>query len=164
MTELQSGIAPDPAAMRTVMGFFATGVTVITAMAGEEPVGLAANSFTSVSLEPPLVLFCAATSSSTWPKIDAAGKFCVNFLPEDGEQTCRVFASPGDRFSQVGWHSGTTGSPVLDAALAYVDCEIEHRYDGGDHVIVVGRVVDLGHREHGTPLAFYRGGYGRFVS
>jgi 3-hydroxy-9,10-secoandrosta-1,3,5(10)-triene-9,17-dione monooxygenase reductase component len=164
MSELQSGIAPDAAAMRTAMGHFLTGVTVITATADGEPVGLAANSFTSVSLDPPLVLFCAARSSGTWPKIDAAGRFCVNVLPEDGEQTCRIFASPGDRFSQVGWHVGVTGSPVLDEALAYADCEIEHRYDGGDHVIVVGRVVDLGHRTHGTPLAFYRGGYGRFES
>ncbi len=162
MTDLQRGIAPEPAAMRSAMGSFLTGVTVITAMHDGEPAGLAANSFTSVSLDPPLVLFCAARSSSSWPKIDAAGRFCVNVLPDDGEATCRIFASPGDRFTQVEWQPGVTGSPVLASALAYADCEIEHRYDGGDHVIVVGRVVELGQREHGQPLAFFRGGYGRF--
>jgi len=162
MSGLHAGLSPDPATMRTVMGHFATGVAVITATHDGEPVGLAANSFTSVSLDPPLVLFCVATSSSTWPRIEAAGRFCVNFLGEDAEQTCRVFASPGDRFAQVAWHPGVTGAPVLDDALAYADCETEAIHAGGDHVIVVGRVVELGHRE-GKPLCFYRGGYGRFV-
>lgn len=162
MSAIIGGLAPDPSTMRTVMGHFATGVAVITATHEGEPVGLAANSFTSVSLDPPLVLFCAAHSSSTWPRIDAAGHYCVNILSEDAEQVCRVFASPGDRFSQVAWHVGVTGAPVLDEALAYIDCEIQDTFDGGDHVIVVGRVIELGHREHGKPLVFYRGGYGRF--
>lgn len=164
MTSMRAGLAPDGPTMRTVMGFFATGVTVITASHEGEPVGLAANSFTSVSLDPPLVLFCAAYSSSTWPRIEGAGHYCVNFLADDGEEVCRVFASPGDRFAHVGWHPGVTGAPVLDAALAYADCEIHGIHDGGDHAIVVGRVVDLGHRDSGAPLAFYRGGYGRFES
>jgi 3-hydroxy-9,10-secoandrosta-1,3,5(10)-triene-9,17-dione monooxygenase reductase component len=162
MSSMTGGLAPDAATMRQVMGHFATGVTVITASHDGEPVGLAANSFTSVSLDPPLVLFCAAYTSSTWPRIEAAGHYCVNILPEDGEQTCRIFASPGDRFSQVAWHAGVTGAPVLDDALAYIDCEIHAVHDGGDHAIVVGKVVELGHQEQGKPLAFYRGGYGRF--
>ncbi len=160
---MRGGLRPDPATMRTVMGHFATGVTVVTAMHDDEPVGLAANSFTSVSLEPPLVLFCAALSSSTWPRIEAAASWCVNILADDGEEICRVFATRGvDRFDKIAWHEGATGAPVLDAALAYLDCTTEAVHQGGDHVIVVGRVVDLGHREHGKPLCFYRGGYGRF--
>jgi 3-hydroxy-9,10-secoandrosta-1,3,5(10)-triene-9,17-dione monooxygenase reductase component len=160
---MRGGLRPDPATMRTVLGHFATGVTVITAMDGGEPIGMAANSFTSVSLEPPLVLFCAAHDSSTWPRIEAAGRWCVNMLAEDGEEVCRVFAQRGaDRFAQIAWQPGQSGAPVLDDALAYVDCTTEAQYEGGDHVIVVGRVVDLGHQDHGRPLCFYRGGYGRF--
>ncbi len=156
------GLAPDQATMRTVMGHFATGVAVITASDGTTPVGLAANSFTSVSLDPPLVLFCAAHTSSTWPAIEAAGHYCVNILAEEAEQISRVFASPGDRFAQIAWHAGVTGAPILDDALAYIDCEIQDIYEGGDHAIVVGKVIELGHREHGKPLTFYRGGYGRY--
>jgi 3-hydroxy-9,10-secoandrosta-1,3,5(10)-triene-9,17-dione monooxygenase reductase component len=155
--------APDAAEFRAVLGHFATGVTIITAIDGGEPVGLAANSFTAVSLDPPLVLFCAATSSSTWPRLQAAGKWCVNILAEDAETLCRTFASKGaDRFEGVGYRAAATGAPVLDDALAYVDCETFAEHDAGDHVIVVGRVLELGHRVEGKPLLFYRGGYGRY--
>ena len=110
-----------------------------------------------------MVLFCAAASSSTWPRIQRAGHYCVNILAEDGEGMCRTFASKGaDRYSGLGYTTAVTGAPVLNDALAYIDCEIAHEYDGGDHVIVVGRVVELGHRE-GSPLMFYRGGYGRYT-
>jgi 3-hydroxy-9,10-secoandrosta-1,3,5(10)-triene-9,17-dione monooxygenase reductase component len=164
MSDLQRGLQPDGATMRTVMGHFATGVTVVTAMDGSDPIGMACNSFTSVSLDPPLVLFCAAKSSSTWPRIQSAKHYCVNILAEDGEQLCRTFASKSaaERYDGVGYSKAVTGAPVLDEALAYIDCEIEAELDGGDHVIVVGRVVELGHRE-GAPLAFFRGGYGRYA-
>ena len=93
-------LAADPAAMRTVLGHFATGVAIITAVNGDEPVGMACNSFTSVSLDPPLVLFCAAKSSSTWPHIQGAKKWAANILAEDGEEICRLFAQKGaDRFA-----------------------------------------------------------------
>ena len=88
-------LPPDPATFRTVLGHFATGVTVITAVDGEEPVGMACNSFTSVSLEPALVLFCAAKASTTWPRIQASGKWAANILAEDDEETCRLFAQRG---------------------------------------------------------------------
>ena len=104
----------DAARYRKVLGHFATGVTVITAMDGDEPTGMAANSFTSVSIEPPLVLFCAAKSSSTWPRIRAAGHFCVNILADDQEEICRLFATKGaERFKGVGWRTGDSGAPVL---------------------------------------------------
>lgn len=156
-------LAPDPAAIRTVLGHFATGVAIVTAMDDAEPVGMACNSFTSLSLEPQLVLFCAAKASSTWPRIQAAKKWAANILGEDGEQICRVFAEKGaDRFAHMAYTAGRTGSPLLDAAIAFVDCETVAEYDAGDHLIVVGQVVELGYAPEGKPLLFYRGGYGRF--
>jgi len=150
----------DGALYRQVLGHFATGVTVITAVDSGEPVGMAANSFTSVSLDPPLVLFCAGTSSTTWPRIDAAGAYAVNILAGDQEEVSRKFAAKdGDRFEGVGWSTAVTGSPILDGALAYLDCTIEARHDAGDHVLVVGRVVDLAVPREGPPLLFFRGGY-----
>jgi flavin reductase (DIM6/NTAB) family NADH-FMN oxidoreductase RutF len=155
----------DAARYRTVLGHFVTGVTVITAIDPSDgaPAGLAANSFTSVSLDPPLVAFCAAYASSTWPRIQVAGKFCVNILGEAQEDLCRVMASKGgDKFAGVGWSPSRMGSPVLEGALAYIDCTIESEHPAGDHVIVVGRVHELGLEDEGRPLAFFRGGYGRF--
>jgi len=157
-------MTPDEASYRTVLGHFATGVTIITAMDGDTPTGLSANSFSSVSLDPPLVLFCAAKASSTWPKIQSAGVFTVNILNEHQEDVCRVFATKGaDRFSRIGYRPASgTGSPILHDSLAYIDCRIEAEHDAGDHVIVVGRVLELGVLSDHGPLLFYRGGYGRF--
>ncbi|MFZ4584255.1 MAG: flavin reductase family protein [Acidimicrobiia bacterium] len=158
----ESNLPPDPASFRTVLGHFATGVTVITAF-DAEPVGLAVNSFTSVSLDPPLVLWCAASDSSTWARIKRAGSFAINILSEHQEDVCRVFAQAGaDRFSRVGWNPAPhTGSPLIHDALAYVDCTIETTHPGGDHEIVVGRVQELGVLSGAGPLIFYRGGYAR---
>jgi 3-hydroxy-9,10-secoandrosta-1,3,5(10)-triene-9,17-dione monooxygenase reductase component len=156
---------PDEPSYRTVLGHFATGVTIITAMSDAQPVGVSANSFTSVSLSPPLVLFCASKDSTTWPKIEAAGKFTVNILNEHQEDVCRVFATRGaDRFSRIGWRPSANGSPILHDALAYIDCTIEHQYEAGDHLIVVGLVQELGVLGAEGPLIFYRGGYGHFAS
>lgn len=153
----------DDARFRQVLGRFATGVTVVTGLAGEDPVGLAVNSFTSVSLEPALVAFCVSRRSRTWPRLRTTGAFCVNILAEDQEALSRAFASrPPDRFRGVGWRPGPSGAPILAGVLAWIDCTVEAEHDAGDHVIVVGRVgeLDLGH--DGRPLVFYRGGYGRF--
>ena len=159
------GLEPDSATYRTVLGHFATGVTIVTALDGDTPVGMACNSFTSVSLDPPLVLFCAAKNSSTWPQMQNAQHFAVNVLDEDAEALCRVFATKGvDRFAGVSHRRAVTGAPVLDDALAYIDCETEVEHDAGDHVIVVGRVVEMGYATEGKPLLFYRGGYGHFES
>ena len=156
-------LPPDPATYRTVLGHFATGVSLITAVDGEEPVGMACNSFTSVSLDPALVLFCAAKSSSTWPRIQSSGKWAANILGEDGEEMCRLFAQKGaDRFAHVSYTIGRSGSPILRDALAFVDCETIAEHDAGDHLIVVGKVLELGYQSEGKPLLFYRGGYGRF--
>ena len=124
---------------------------------------MACNSFTSVSLDPPLVLFCAAKSSTTWPRLEPAGTWAANILDEDGEEICRLFAERGaDRFASLAYTRGRSGAPILRDALAFVDCETVDKHDAGDHVIVVGRVVELGYASEGRPLVFYRGGYGRF--
>ena len=167
-TEPKAGevvVTPDDRRFRDVFGHFATGVTIITAMSDGQPIGVSANSFSSVSLSPPLVLFCASKDSTTWPKIEAAGKFTVNILNEHQEDVCRVFATRGaDRFSRIGWRPSANGSPILHDALAYIDCTIEHQYEGGDHLIVVGLVQELGVLGDEGPLIFYRGGYGHFAS
>lgn len=155
-------LGPDDKQFRSVLGHFATGVTIITAMDGDEPVGMAANSFTSLSLDPPLILFCVAHTSSTWPRIEQAGTFAVNILGEDHEELSNLFAKKGaDRFSVTPWHVGVSGAPVLDEAIAYLDCRFEAEHAGGDHKIIVGRVLDLDMREGARPLLFYRGGYQR---
>jgi 3-hydroxy-9,10-secoandrosta-1,3,5(10)-triene-9,17-dione monooxygenase reductase component len=147
---------------RTTLGHFATGVTIITAMLDGKPVGMAANSFSSVSLDPPLVVFCAAHSSSTWPHIQQAGAWCVNVLSEDQEDLCRLFATKDvDRFAQVGWRKAPSGSPILEGVLAHIDCRTDAEYEAGDHVLVVGRVLELEVHHEGGPLTFFRGGYGR---
>jgi flavin reductase (DIM6/NTAB) family NADH-FMN oxidoreductase RutF len=164
--DLAATAAPsfDSARFRQIMGHFCTGVTIITAVDDGEPVGLTAQSFTSLSLDPPLILFAPGLTSSTWPRIKAAGSFCVNILGEAQEDVCRSFAVSGaDKFAHVSWTpSDITGAPVLDDVLAWVDCTLEAEHDGGDHVIVVGRVVDLGLEQEGKPLLFYRGGFGTF--
>ena len=155
---------PNKDEFRGVMGHFATGVTIVTAVDGDEPVGLTAQSFTSLSLDPPLILFCPGKTSSTWPRIKQAGSFCVNILGQAQEAICRTFAASGtDKFAGVTWTpSDVTGAPVLDDVLAWVDCTLEAEHDAGDHIIVVGRVVDLSMEQEGKPLLFYRGGFGTF--
>lgn len=166
MGDFEEGVVTiDQATMRTVLGHFATGVTVITAMADGEPVGIAANSFTSVSLDPPLVLFCAGKSSSTWPLVQKSGAFAVNVLGDHQEDISRLFASKNaDRFAGVGYHAVATGSPVLSGSLAFLDCRIHAEHDAGDHVIVVGRVVELGVMDESSPLLFFRGGYHKLAA
>jgi 3-hydroxy-9,10-secoandrosta-1,3,5(10)-triene-9,17-dione monooxygenase reductase component len=155
-------VTPDDRRFRDVLSHFATGVTIITAVDDGEPVGIAANAFAALSLDPPLVLFCVAHSSSTWPRIERAGRFAVNILGEHHEELSQLFATKGaDRFTATPWSTGLSGSPVLDEAIAYVDCELEAQYPGGDHTIVVGRVVDLDVRAGARPLLFYQGGYTR---
>lgn len=154
----------DSAKFRQVLGHFPTGVTVITSMHEGTPVGLAVGSFASLSLEPPQVLFCPGKQSSTWPKIQQSGAFCVNILAEDQEDVCRVFASSAaDKFAEVGWKKSGNGSPIIDGVLAYVDCSVGEVVEAGDHYVVIGAVHDLEVRHEGGPLLFFRGGYGRYT-
>lgn len=152
----------DPAHFRRVLAHLPTGVTVIAAHGDNGPVGMAANSVTSVSLDPPLILFCPAKSSSTWPKIRAAGSFCVNVMAGHHEGVTRQFAAKeADRFSGVDFASRPTG-PALPDVAAWIECTLDAEHDAGDHTIVVARVVAI---EAGTdvePLVFFRGTYGSF--
>lgn len=153
----------DQARYRSVLGHYATGVTVVAAVEGGQPIGLSVNSFTSVSLDPPLVSFCAAKGSSSWPRIRAAGSFSVNVLAEDQEVLSRVFATRGaDKFAGVRWRPAPSGAPLIEGTLAWVEATVEAEYEAGDHVLVVGRVSDLDVAGEGRPLIYYRGGYGRF--
>jgi flavin reductase (DIM6/NTAB) family NADH-FMN oxidoreductase RutF len=152
----------DQARFRETLGHFATGVTIVTAMEDEGPVGFTCQSFAALSLDPPLVVLAPAKSSTSWPKIAAAGAFCVNILEASQEALCRSFAVSGaDKFEGIGWGTAATGAPVLDGALAFVDCRLETVHDAGDHELVIGRVLDLGVGE-GSPLLYYRSGFGAF--
>ncbi len=154
----------DAATFRTVLGHFCTGITIVTASDQGAPVGLTCQSFASVSLDPPLVLFVPAKASQSWPHIRAAGHFCANVLADDQEDLGRRFAIKGaDKFAGVGWRPGITGAPLLEGCLAVIECEMAAVHDAGDHDIAVGRVVDLGVASEASPLLFYRGGYGRFA-
>lgn len=148
---------------RDVLGRFASGVTVVTGLSNDEPVGLTCQSFSSVSLEPPLVLFIPAKTSRAWPLIQRSGRFCVNFLAADQAELSNTMASRGlDKFADVKWTpSAATGSPLLEGALAFVDCTIHQVHEAGDHYVVIGRVVDLSVDEDAAaePLLFYRGQY-----
>lgn len=146
--------------LRDVMGRFVTGVAVITADSDGEQVGLTANSLTSVSLDPPRVLFCVGHRSRTGRLIRAAGAFAVNILSREQKQICRRFAGPcEDRFRGGGTVARATGAPVLDEAIAYVDCRIVDVFDGGDHAIVLGEVEEAGVLRDAEPLTFFRGSY-----
>lgn len=156
----------DSAKFRQVLGHFPTGVTVVTAAGDDGPVGLAVGSFASVSLDPPLVAFCAAKSSTSYPKIAEAGHFVVNVLAEDQEDVSRVFASKGtDKFAGIGYRRALgTGAPMLEGSLAWIGCDIEDVHEAGDHWIVVGLVHEMEIGHEGGPLVFFRGGYGRLGS
>jgi 3-hydroxy-9,10-secoandrosta-1,3,5(10)-triene-9,17-dione monooxygenase reductase component len=160
-------VPDDPEALaearrfRDVLGRFASGVTVVTTISNDEPVGMTCQSFSSVSLEPPLVLFLPAKSSRSWPLIQRSGKFCVNFLAADQAGLSNTMASRGvDKFADVKWTpAARTGSPMLEGALAHLDCTIHTVHEAGDHYVVIGRVLDLALRGPEQPLLFYRGKY-----
>jgi flavin reductase (DIM6/NTAB) family NADH-FMN oxidoreductase RutF/DNA-binding IclR family transcriptional regulator len=156
----------DGRRFRRVLGHFPTGVVAITATEPDgNPVGMAVGSFTSVSINPPLVAFLPDKSSSSFPRIRKTGAFCVNVLGADQEGVCRSFAARGtEKFNGVSWRRGPTGSPVIDGVVAWIDCVIEAIHDAGDHYIVVGRVQDLDTAGKDLPLLFFQGGYGGFTS
>ena len=156
----------DASEFRRVMGHFATGVTVVTTRAEDgDPRGLTANSVCSVSLRPSLVLVCVDHSAETHAHIHRAGVFAINMLDSDrGEGLARRFAAwdTADKFRGIAFREEHTGAPVFDDALGWADCELRQSFDAGDHTVFLGEVVAADARE-GTPLLYYRGGYGRFI-
>ncbi|SEO90654.1 flavin reductase family protein [Amycolatopsis saalfeldensis] len=153
--------AVDPQRFRSVLGHFPSGVAAITSLDTQgRPVGMAVSSFTSVSLDPPLVAFLPGKTSSTFPVIAERGTFCVNVLAAGQEAVCHALAVPGgDKFADLGWQPGPHGNPVLDGVVAWIGCTIETMHDAGDHRIVVGRVEDLATGTTAEPLLFFRGRY-----
>ncbi|MFJ6086330.1 flavin reductase family protein [Streptomyces sp. NPDC092369] len=152
----------DPTEFRRVLGTFATGVTVITATDTETgPAGFACQSFSSLSLDPPLIAFMVGRTSTTWPRIARAGSFCVNVLGAGQGELCRGFAVRGaDKFAGVEYDaSPVSGSPRLAGTVAWIDCAIHAVHTGGDHLIVVGRVEALGTGDETdvAPLLFHKG-------
>jgi flavin reductase (DIM6/NTAB) family NADH-FMN oxidoreductase RutF/DNA-binding IclR family transcriptional regulator len=159
-----TAVSPDH--YRRVLGHLPTGVTVITAIGPDDsPIGMSVGSFTSVSLEPPLVAFYPDRTSTTFPGIRAASSFCVNVLADDQEWICRQMARKGAaKFEGVGWTSAPSGAPILDGCVAWIDCVIDRIADAGDHFLVFGRVTDLQVAAPSMPLLFFQGGYGRFTT
>ena len=154
----------DGARFRQVLGQYPTGVSVITALVDGAPVGMTVGTFTSVSLDPPIVAFLPAKSSSTWPQIQRAGRFCVNVLTWDQEHLCRQMARPSsEKFAGVAWRTSALGSPVIEGSVAWIDCEVTEVVEAGDHWIVLGAVHELDVERESLPLVFFRGGYGRFT-
>ena len=149
---------------RATLGQFCSGVVVATGMLEGIPAGFAAQSFSSLSLDPPLVALFPGKQSSSWPKLRDSGSFCINVLGAHHQAVCERFAQSGaDKFAGLDWRTGVTGSPILTSVLAYIDCDLEAEHDAGDHTIAVGRVRDLAVVEaDAKPLLFFRGGYGTF--
>ena len=156
-------LSPNEAAhFRKVLGRYPTGVMVVTTEHEGVRHGMALNSFISVSLDPPLVAFCPARSSSTWPRMRPAGRLVLNILDHESEEISRRFAARDiDRFEGTDVFPAPSGLPVLQAAIGWLDCTLEAEHEGGDHTIVVARVEALGLRE-GDSLVFMGGAYGRF--
>lgn len=155
----------DPLQFRDVLGHYPTGVVLVTGIADDGlPVGMIVGSFTSVSLEPPLIAFLPSRSSRTFDRLRTADSFCVNVLAADQEVLCRTFAGGGnDKFANVGWESSPSGAPILDGTVAWIDCTFHSINDGGDHYIALGSVIELAVRKPAAPLLFFQGGYGRFA-
>jgi 3-hydroxy-9,10-secoandrosta-1,3,5(10)-triene-9,17-dione monooxygenase reductase component len=166
IAESEALVTIDQAEFRSVLGHFASGVAVISAFACGRPVGFTCQSFFSLSLDPPLVAMAPGRSSTSWPKIVKAERLCVNVLAAGQEALARVFAVSGaDKFSGVGWSAPVTpsGGPRLHGALAWIDCVVEQVHEGGDHFLVVAAVLGLVAGQ-GSPLLFYRGGFGSFAA
>jgi len=152
----------DPRAFRNVLGQFCTGITIITTVHEDAPVGFACQSFAALSLEPPLVLFCPTKASRSWAAIEASGRFCVNILHESQKDVSARFGSrEPDKFAGIDWAPSELGSPVIKDSLAHIDCAVHSVHDGGDHFVVFGRVQSLSELPTvlPRPLLFYRGEY-----
>ena len=156
---------PDRSTLRRLLGHYPTGVCVITAVEQEgRAVAMVVGSFTSVSLDPPLVAFFPDRASSSWPGIRRAGRFCVNVLSSNQRDLCRRFsARGGDKFADVDYRLSKGGSPVLDGIVAWIDCTLDTVHDAGDHFIALGRICEFDIVRAEQPLLFFRGRYGNFA-
>jgi flavin reductase (DIM6/NTAB) family NADH-FMN oxidoreductase RutF len=156
-------VSPDD--FKAAMRRFATGVTIVTTVGADGHVhGFTANAFASVTADPPMLLICVNRSAQSHPLISEAGKFCVNILSLEQREVADRFARSGieDRFGQLKWQAGETGSPILEGSLAHFDCTLAEEHTAGTHTIFVGTVVKCGFAE-GTPLGYFNGSYRDFA-
>ncbi len=160
-----SAAAIDTAMFRRVLGSYPTGVCAITALDPDNrPVGMVVGSFTSVSLDPPLVGFLPDKKSSTWPVIEQAGRFAVNVLASDQQDVCRQVAAKGpDKFAGIAHAVSEHGLPVIADVIARIECVLDTVVDAGDHWFVLGRVLGLEVMRDGDPMLFLKGRYGGFA-
>lgn len=151
----------DQLEFRSVMGHFATGVTIVTTHDGAGKLsGLTANAVASVSLEPPMVLVCVDKKSDSYPMFGASKAFAINILSNGQETLSRRFAkSGGDKFTGIGFRIGVSGSPLLADTIAFLDCQVRYEFDAGDHTIYIGEAVDIAVSSDSDPLLYFRGGY-----
>jgi flavin reductase len=175
MATLQLVREPEPAQQefsgtdfRNALGVFATGVTVITTQGVEHPFGMTANAFSSVSLDPPLVLICVISGTTGAESIERNGVFAVNILGDEHEPISRYFSSKDrprgpDAFKEIPHTLGVTGSPILEGAAGFLDCRVHAQHEAGDHIIFIGEVMALGYETDVKPLLFHGGRY-RFVT
>jgi 3-hydroxy-9,10-secoandrosta-1,3,5(10)-triene-9,17-dione monooxygenase reductase component len=153
----------DSAEFRKILGHYPTGVCAVTAMIGSKPAGMVVGSFTSVSLDPPLVAFFPDRRSSSWPKIEAAGRFCVNVLAEHQQDVCRALsAKESNKFDKVPYRLSSGGQPIVEGVVAWIDCELFAVHEAGNHFIAIGEVHALDLEHPHSPLLFFKGGYGQF--
>ena len=158
-------ILTDPLSLRRALGHYPTGVCLITAVGEDgQPVGLIVGSFTSASLDPPLVAFFPDRRSSSWRQIAAAGRFCVNILAGNQEALCRRLAGPpAERFADASYRLSDSGLPVLNGVVAWIECDLHAVFEAGDHFIALGRIHRLDVERPEQPLLFFRGNYGQFA-
>lgn len=149
-------------ALRDALGRYATGVTVVTARGPEGPVGITANSFSSLSLDPPLVLWCPAKRSARYAAFAAARHYAIHVLGAEQLELCRRFARSADDFDGVALGETAEGTPLIAGCLAHFECAAWGAHDGGDHAILIGRVLRAAMRP-GEPLLFFGGRYGDFM-
>lgn len=154
------GTIIDPKEFRTAAGNFMTGITIATTIAPDgSPRGVTANSFTTVSLDPPLVLVCIGRGSRSFAAFDSAGAFAVNVLSSQQRQLSSTFGSKAeDKFAGVDWSPGATGSPIFSGSLSSFDCRLHRKIEAGDHIVLIGEVVGM-NRTSGTPLGYFSGNY-----
>lgn len=155
----------DSQQFRQVLGSYPTGVCIITALDSDDtPAALVVGTFTSVSLDPPLVGFLPDKSSSSWPKIEQAGHFCVNVLASDQQDVCRQMSAKGpDKFSGVDYSLSDNRLPVIADTIAWIECRIHSVTDAGDHWFVLGEVLSMEVTRDEDPMLFHRGRYGGFA-
>lgn len=162
MTDSTSPAALDERRFRDTMGHYASGITIVTGHDGVEPIGFTCQSFYSVSVDPPLVSFSVMRTSTTYPRIAPTGKFAVNVLAHDQFHISNQFARRGtDKWAGITWAPAASGNPVIADTMMWVDCESWAVHEAGDHLIVIGRVVEMSPAEWHTrePLVYFKGGY-----